>query len=286
MIENMYNRLSGSSIKFKSFNSYTKLHPTEGISNENNNSDKYELQRMNRINEHNFVINPLDDLRNSSPLNDKIGKFRGRNVTLICDVSLEQIYTGGSINIAFECEVKCGQCNLERIGMENCKLCKGNGRLIGKRQIQLSIPTGISDGDIIKFKALGEAGLKGGITGDLYIKFIPNSHEFYTKHQGNIYCRIPVSIETLTNGGRIDITLPRGTKVTLRILPSNNCYYEMLCTNFGLSEITGYTENLIIKFELFSINENYNLSPNLFLDINKFTQILLKQSLAHYDNGN
>ncbi|MGP1921941.1 MAG: DnaJ C-terminal domain-containing protein, partial [Candidatus Hodgkinia cicadicola] len=189
-------------------------------------------------------------------------------------------------NIAFDCEIECGQCNLEKISLENCKHCKGNGRLTGKRQIQLSIPVGINSDDIIKFKAMGEAGLKGGNTGDLYIKFMLNSHEFYINHRNNVYCRIPISMETLTNGGRINVILPKGEKTTLRILPSNSCNYETLYTNFGLSEITGYTKNLIIKFELFSISESYNLSLDLFKYINTFIQVLFQAKFSNYDHGN
>lgn len=286
MTENTYNQPIVSLEETETIGDYAKLQPDKNISRGHNSFDKHEARRLNHANEYNFAINPLNDLVNSSPLNDKIGKFRGRNVTLICNISLEQVCNESSINITFNCAIECAQCNLNEISLGNCKQCKGNGRIEGTRQTQFSIPIGIKSGDIIKLKAMGEAGLKGGITGDLYIKFDVNLHEFYINHQNDIYCRIPISMETLTLGGRINVTLASGIKTTLRILPSNNCYYETVRPNSGLLELTGCVKSLFVKFELFLICKSHKLSTNLFKYIDKFNQTLFGHNLAQYDHTN
>ncbi|MGP1918119.1 MAG: DnaJ C-terminal domain-containing protein [Candidatus Hodgkinia cicadicola] len=288
ILKKMLNQSIVNSQNIKTFTDFVKTQSDENMTKKFNNfENNNERQQLNYINGgHRFAINPLNDLRNSSPLNDKIGKFRGRNITLIYEVNLKQIYIGDLVNIAFDCEINCPQCNLEGICFENCKLCKGVGRFKGTRRTQLSIPAGIKFGDIVKFKALGEAGLKGAACGDLYIKFELRSHEFYVKLQNTIYCRIPISVETLMMGGKINITLPSGNKTTLRLLPSNNCYYETLYTKLGLYESTGCVKDLIVKFELFVIGKTYIPSTHLFIYIDKFNKTLLEQNIAKHDNGN
>lgn len=133
---------------------------------------------------------------------------------------------------------------------------------------------------------MGEAGLKGGGSGDLYVKFNTNLHEFYVNRQGNIYCRIPISMETLTMGGRINVTLASGNTTTLKMLPTYNCYNEILYTNFGLYDPTGCIKSLIAKFEPFSIGENYKLSTYLFIYIDNFNKILFERNSTKHDYEN
>ncbi|MFP3018953.1 MAG: DnaJ C-terminal domain-containing protein [Candidatus Hodgkinia cicadicola] len=275
-----YNRSITDLQNAKAFANFVKTQSTKLIMNKFNHFENYEKSQSHRNDDRDFEINPLNDLRNSSPLNDKIGKFKGRNITLMYEVNLEQICTGNLVNIAVNCEVECGQCGLEKVCFKNCKLCKGDGRLKGTRYTQLSIPAGVKFGDVIKFKAMGEAGLRGAGSGDLYVKFTTCPHEFYVRFQNAIYCRIPISTETLTLGGKINITLPSGNKTTLRLLPSNNYYHETQYTNLGMYEPTGCIKELIVKFDLFSIGMSYIPTTNLFTYLDKFNKNLLKQNLA------
>ncbi|MGP1911232.1 MAG: DnaJ C-terminal domain-containing protein [Candidatus Hodgkinia cicadicola] len=285
IIKSMYNKLSVNSQGVKSNDNINKLQQFEQTIDECNDFRDSETRKLKCANECSFALNPLKDSFNDSPLNSKIGKFRGRNIALIYEVNLEQICNGDLVNIEFNCEVECVQCHHGENDIKVCKLCGNTKRMRGTRRTQLSIPAGVKSGDIVKFKAMGEAGIRGGIAGDLYVKFTLRGHEFYTIRHNDVWCRIPISTETLILGGKINITLPTNVKTTLRLIPTNNYHYEILLNNLGLYESTGCIKGLMIKFELFSVNREYIPSAYMFKCIDKFNKNLLDK-FHRYDHGN
>ncbi|MGP1919181.1 MAG: DnaJ C-terminal domain-containing protein [Candidatus Hodgkinia cicadicola] len=285
IIKSVRNKLSVNLQNTKSNDNINKLQQLEQTTAEGSDFRDSETRKFKCANEYSFALNPLEDLFNDSPLNSKIGKFRGRNITLIYELNLEQIYNGDLVNIEFNCEIECAQCHHEENNIKVCKLCGNAKRMKGTRRIQLSIPAGVKSGDIVKFKAMGEAGVRGGTTGDLYVKFTLKTHEFYTIRHNSVWCRIPVFTETLTLGGKIDITVPSNEKATLQLIPTNNHHHEILLNSFGLYESTGCIKGLTIKFEPFSINGKYTPSTDLFKYIDKFNKSLLDKS-HRYDHGN
>ncbi|XZQ54704.1 MAG: DnaJ C-terminal domain-containing protein [Candidatus Hodgkinia cicadicola] len=285
IIKSMYNKLNVNLKSAKSNYNINKSQQLEQAIDEYNDFRDSESRKLKCANEYSLAVNPLEDVFNDSPLNSKIGKFRGRNIALIYEVNLEQICNGDLVNIEFNCEIECTQCHHEEINIKVCKLCGNTKRMRGIRRIQLSIPAGVKSGDIVKIKTMGEAGVRGGITGDLYVKFTIRVHEFYTIHHNGVWCRIPISIETLVLGGRINITLPSSEKTTLRLIPTSNHRHEILLNSLGLYESTGYIKGLMIKFEPFSVNEKYTPSMGLFKCIDKFNKSLLNK-FHQYDRGN
>ncbi|MGP1917455.1 MAG: DnaJ C-terminal domain-containing protein [Candidatus Hodgkinia cicadicola] len=285
IIKSVRNKLSINLQNFKPNDNINKLQQLGQMTSECSDFRDSETRKFKCVNEYSFALNPLEDLFNGSPLNSKIGKFRGRNITLIYEVNLEQICNGDLVNIEFNCEIECAQCHHEENNIKVCKLCGNAKRMKGTRRIQLSIPAGVKSGDIVKFKAMGEAGVRGGTTGDLYVKFTSRTHEFYNIRHNSVWCRIPIFTETLTLGGKINITLPSNVKTTLWLTPTNNHHQEILLNSFGLYESTGCIKGLTIKFEPFPVNEKYIPSAGLFKYIDKFNKSLLDK-FHRYDHGN
>ncbi len=103
-----------------------------------------------------------------------------------------------------------------------CGNCNGQGRVNKERTLQVSIPAGVEDGTRIRLSGEGEAGLRGGPSGDLYIFLTLDEHPFFQRDGADLYCRVPIamvdaalggSIEVPTiDGGRSRVKVPEGTQ--------------------------------------------------------------------------
>ena len=103
-----------------------------------------------------------------------------------------------------------------------CLECRGAGRVTEERKLSVNIPSGIEDGTRIRLASEGEAGLRGGPPGDLYIFLSIKPHAFFQRDGADIFCRVPVSVTTAAlggdfevptiDGGRTKVKVPEGTQ--------------------------------------------------------------------------
>ncbi len=98
-----------------------------------------------------------------------------------------------------------------------CRSCDGAGRITKERTLQVSIPAGVEDGTRIRLAGEGEAGLRGGPTGDLYIFLSIKPHEFFQRDGADIFCRVPIAMTTAALGGNIEVPTLDGTRVKMPI---------------------------------------------------------------------
>ena len=89
---------------------------------------------------------------------------------------------------------------------------------INGKKIRLKIPAGVENGQVIKIKEKGAAGINGGPNGDLYIKFNINNHSRFKREGNNLYLNIDLELYTSILGGEITIATFNG-KVKLQIKP-------------------------------------------------------------------
>src|SRR5258707_616604 len=96
-----------------------------------------------------------------------------------------------------------------------CPSCAGSGRVTRDRTLSVNIPQGVEDGTRIRLAGEGEAGVRGGPPGDLYIFLSLASHEFFQRDGADLHCRVPVSMVTASLGGEFEVpTIDKGkTKV-------------------------------------------------------------------------
>jgi molecular chaperone DnaJ len=90
------------------------------------------------------------------------------------------------------------------------------------RTLSVNIPAGIEDGTRIRLAGEGEAGVRGGPAGDLYIFLSIKPHAFFQRDGADIFCRVPVSVTTAAlggdfevptiDGGRTKVKVPEGTQ--------------------------------------------------------------------------
>ena len=98
-----------------------------------------------------------------------------------------------------------------------CTGCGGAGRVTKERTLSVNIPAGVEDGTRIRLAGEGEAGLRGGPPGDLYIFLAITPHEFFQRGGADIFCRVPISMTTAALSGQIDVPTIDGGKTRVKI---------------------------------------------------------------------
>ncbi len=102
----------------------------------------------------------------------------------------------------FSIERTCPQCQGRgTIIADPCPKCSGQGRVTEERSLSVNIPAGIEDGTRIRLAGEGEAGLRGGPPGDLYIFLSVKPHEFFQRDGADLYCKVPISMTSAALGG-------------------------------------------------------------------------------------
>lgn len=118
----------------------------------------------------------------------------------------------------FTVERTCPTCSGRgQIIKSPCKACAGAGRARKDRTLNVSIPPGVETGTRIRLAGEGEAGLRGGPAGDLYIFVEVSGHAIFERDGANLYCRIPVSMATATLGGEIDAPTLDGGRTRVKV---------------------------------------------------------------------
>lgn len=144
----------------------------------------------------------------------------------------------------FTIERTCPSCNGAGVVMEDpCKSCNGQGRKEKQRTLEVSIPSGVEDGTRIRLSGEGEAGLRGGTAGDLYIFITLKPHRFYTREGADLLCQIPIPMVTAALGGKIEIpsidgkklevSIPEGTQTGQRIRLRGKGMSVLRSTSYG-----------------------------------------------------
>src|SRR5436309_6278219 len=98
-----------------------------------------------------------------------------------------------------------------------CPSCSGQGRVTRERSLSVNIPAGVEDGTRIRLAGEGEAGLRGGPAGDLYIFLSVRPHEFFQRDGADLFCKVPISMPVAALGGEIEVPTIDGKKARVSI---------------------------------------------------------------------
>ncbi len=180
------------------------------------------------------------------------GRERGADLRYNMEISLEEAYEGKTAQIRVPTSVTCDECSgsgakpgsspttcstcggigrvraaqgffsVERtcptchgsgqIISDPCAKCHGQGRVSEEKSLSVNIPAGIEDGTRIRVAGEGEAGQRGGPTGDLYIFLSVRPHEFFQREGADLYCMVPISMTKAALGGKFEVTTLDGSK--------------------------------------------------------------------------
>lgn len=98
-----------------------------------------------------------------------------------------------------------------------CADCGGAGRVSRERTLSINIPAGVEDGTRIRLSNEGEAGLRGGPPGDLYIFLSVRPHEIFQRDGADLFCRVPISITTAALGGELEVPTLDGGRSKVKV---------------------------------------------------------------------
>lgn len=106
----------------------------------------------------------------------------------------------------FQIAKTCGSCNGEgKINRNPCISCRGAGRTRAMREIKVKVPAGVDNGSRLKLRNEGEAGQRGGPSGDLYVVLSVAEHEIFHRDGANVVCQRPLSIADACLGAEVDV---------------------------------------------------------------------------------
>ena len=185
------------------------------------------------------------------------GRERGADLRYNMEILLEEAYTGKTAQIRVPASISCAECSgsgakpgtqpvtctmcaghgkvrasqgffsIERTCpqcqgrgqtiKDPCPKCSGQGRVTEERSLSVNIPAGIEDGTRIRLANEGEAGLRGGPPGDLYIFLSVKPHEFFQRDGADLYCKVPISMTTAALGGSFEVATLDGTQTRVKV---------------------------------------------------------------------
>jgi molecular chaperone DnaJ len=172
-------------------------------------------------------------------------KLRGSDLRYNLEISLEESFAGQTVEIDVPTLVSCTTCDgngaKPGTGTHTCRQCNGHGKVRaaqgfftiertcpvcqgrgqmmdqpctdcggqGRRQenrkLSVDIPKGIEDGTRIRLANEGEAGLRGGPPGDLYIFISIRPHDLFQRDGADLYARVPIAMTTAALGGEFEV---------------------------------------------------------------------------------
>jgi molecular chaperone DnaJ len=121
---------------------------------------------------------------------------------------------GGAFSLNETCP-KCGGRQL--IYDEPCPTCHGSGHGLSARSIQARIPAGVKDGQRIRLRGKGSAGINGGPPGDLFVSVQVSQHRLFGRKGDNLTLDVPISFDEAALGAEIKVPTLGGAPVTLKV---------------------------------------------------------------------
>ena len=190
----------------------------------------------------------------------------------------------------FTVERGCPTCSgMGQIIKNPCLKCKGSGQEEKERSLSVNIPSGVETGTRIRLSGEGEAGVRGGPSGDLYIFTEIAEHKIFERDGKNLYCRIPVSMTTAAIGGEIEAPTIDGGRSRVKIPNGSQSGRQMRLRSKGMPalrgsgngdlfielavetpvNLTSEQKDLLKQFEALSVDNNPH-SKNFFSSVKSF----------------
>ena len=140
----------------------------------------------------------------------------------------------------FTVERTCPTCNGMGQTIKNpCHECHGQGRVEKEKSLSVNIPAGVETGTRIRLAGEGEAGMRGGPTGDLYIFIEVRDHELFEREANHLFCRVPVSMTKAALGGDIEVPTIDGGRSRVKIPAGSQSGRQMRLRAKGMPALRG-----------------------------------------------
>ena len=140
----------------------------------------------------------------------------------------------------FTVERTCPTCSgAGQIVKNPCKSCGGAGRLEKERSLSVNIPAGVETGTRIRLASEGEAGMRGGPSGDLYIFIEVKDHPIFQRDSVHLFCRVPITLATAALGGEVEVPTIDGGKSRVKVPAGSQTGKQMRLRAKGMPALRG-----------------------------------------------
>lgn len=140
----------------------------------------------------------------------------------------------------FTVERTCPTCQgIGQIIKNPCGVCHGQGRVEKEKALSVNIPAGVETGTRIRLAGEGEAGMRGGPTGDLYIFIEVEEHKLFQRDGTNLFCRVPVSMTAAALGGDIEVPTIDGGRSRVKVPAGSQTGRQMRLRGKGMPALRG-----------------------------------------------
>jgi molecular chaperone DnaJ len=154
----------------------------------------------------------------------------------------------------FAVEMACPQCQgMGAVVSDPCSDCKGEGRTRSQKKLNVTVPAGIHDESQIRISQKGEAGVRGGPSGDLYVKVDIKPHDLFQRKDNDLYCLYPVSMSLAALGGEIDVPSIDGETLKIKIPQGTQYGQNIMIRGKGMSQVNRTQRgNFYVKAEVYT----------------------------------
>ncbi|OGS12544.1 MAG: molecular chaperone DnaJ [Elusimicrobia bacterium RIFOXYA2_FULL_58_8] len=182
---------------------------------------------------------------------------RGADLKYETEITLEDVLTGVKVPVSFERTEVCDECEgtgaRGRTGVKKCpacrgagrvqysqgffsfsqacpecggqgevitapcKKCSGQGRVKKSVSINVKIPPGVEEGAVLRVSSGGDAGAKGGASGDLYIQVRLKHHSHFERNKRDLVYECPVAVWQAALGGEVEVPVIEGGRTKIKI---------------------------------------------------------------------
>lgn len=137
-----------------------------------------------------------------------------------------------------------------RVVRDPCKSCAGAGRVRDGRTVRVSVPPGVETGTRIRLSGRGDAGVRGGTPGDLYVFVEIKEHDIFARDETDIYCTVPVSMTTAALGGEVEVPTIGGERSKVRIPAGSQSRRRMRLAGKGMPRLRNASQRGDMYIEL------------------------------------
>jgi len=188
---------------------------------------------------------------------ERPSRLRGSDLRYNLEISLEEAFSGRTVEIDVPTMVSCDTCEgsgaKPGTGMSMCRTCSGHGKVRAaqgfftiertcptcqgrgemmdqpctdctgegrkqeSRKLSVDIPKGIEDGTRIRLGDEGEAGMRGGPPGDLYIFVSIKPHDLFQRDGADLYARVPIAMTVAALGGEFEVPTLEGKRARVKV---------------------------------------------------------------------
>jgi molecular chaperone DnaJ len=164
----------------------------------------------------------------------------GKTTCPTCHGTGEIRQVSGSLFGQFVQITDCTTCGGEgKIIRDHCPACGGEGRLYGETTIKVNVPAGVADGNYLTIQGQGNAGIRGGPSGDLIVVIAEEPHQYFVRNGFDIILDLLISYPEAALGTEVTIPTLNG-KAKLKIEPGTQSGKILRMREKGLPHLQGY----------------------------------------------